>query len=229
MQDIAVQFEKHCWIHSVSLFPPQVHVGRSPLIKSFNDLKRYYKSITIYYDYDIKTVQEIHNNSIPTITSTLYTDFSIEENFTNPKKYDGIQEILLKDLIFQDNPPVNNLRLGYWSHNTSGSTIQLEKESGIANIYGITNEHYNLNNYKFKIKDNGNIGGWENNFENNNFLNYCIVNNNLKWNFYLQATLGKIENMWYITGKIGENDKAYARVYIDSIKANIYKIVLNSR
>ncbi|WP_339041280.1 hypothetical protein [Spiroplasma endosymbiont of Apeira syringaria] len=32
MQDIAVQFEKHCWIHSVSLFPPQVHVGRSPII-----------------------------------------------------------------------------------------------------------------------------------------------------------------------------------------------------
>ncbi|WP_339042456.1 hypothetical protein [Spiroplasma endosymbiont of Apeira syringaria] len=31
MQDIAVQFEKHFWIHSVSLFPPQVHVGRSPL------------------------------------------------------------------------------------------------------------------------------------------------------------------------------------------------------
>ncbi|WP_339042505.1 hypothetical protein [Spiroplasma endosymbiont of Apeira syringaria] len=30
MQDIAVQFEKHFWIHSVSLFPPQVHVGRSP-------------------------------------------------------------------------------------------------------------------------------------------------------------------------------------------------------
>ncbi|WP_458258389.1 hypothetical protein [Spiroplasma endosymbiont of Dactylopius coccus] len=183
------------------------------LIKSFNDLKRYYKSITIYYNYDIETIQEVHNNSIPTITSTLYTDFSIEENFANPKKYDGIQEILLKDLILQDNPPVNNLRFGYWSHNTSGATIQLEKESGIANIYGITNEHYNLNNYKFKIKDNGNIGGWENSFENNNFLNYCIVNNNLKWNFYLQATLGKIENMWYITGKIGEDDKAYARIY----------------
>ncbi|WP_339043423.1 hypothetical protein [Spiroplasma endosymbiont of Apeira syringaria] len=32
MQDIAVQFEKHFWIHSVSLFPPQVHVGRSPLL-----------------------------------------------------------------------------------------------------------------------------------------------------------------------------------------------------
>ncbi|WP_339043228.1 hypothetical protein [Spiroplasma endosymbiont of Apeira syringaria] len=35
MQDIAVQFEKHCWIHSVSLFPPQVHVGRSPIKITF--------------------------------------------------------------------------------------------------------------------------------------------------------------------------------------------------
>ncbi|WP_339042254.1 hypothetical protein [Spiroplasma endosymbiont of Apeira syringaria] len=34
MQDIAVQFEKHFWIHSVSLFPPQVHVGRSPFLKN---------------------------------------------------------------------------------------------------------------------------------------------------------------------------------------------------
>ncbi|WP_339040681.1 hypothetical protein [Spiroplasma endosymbiont of Apeira syringaria] len=40
MQDIAVQFEKHCWIHSVSLFPPQVHVGRSPLIKLRKELKQ---------------------------------------------------------------------------------------------------------------------------------------------------------------------------------------------
>ncbi|WP_339042732.1 hypothetical protein [Spiroplasma endosymbiont of Apeira syringaria] len=43
MQDIAVQFEKHCWIHSVSLFPPQVHVGRSPILNFkphyLNDVK----------------------------------------------------------------------------------------------------------------------------------------------------------------------------------------------
>ncbi|WP_339043039.1 hypothetical protein [Spiroplasma endosymbiont of Apeira syringaria] len=38
MQDIAVQFEKHCWIHSVSLLPPQVHVGRSPNDYSKNSL-----------------------------------------------------------------------------------------------------------------------------------------------------------------------------------------------
>ncbi|WP_339041524.1 hypothetical protein [Spiroplasma endosymbiont of Apeira syringaria] len=42
MQDIAVQFEKHCWIHSVSLFPPQVHVGRSP----FSNLRILFISFT---------------------------------------------------------------------------------------------------------------------------------------------------------------------------------------
>ncbi|WP_339040331.1 hypothetical protein [Spiroplasma endosymbiont of Apeira syringaria] len=40
MQDIAVQFEKHFWIHSVSLFPPQVHVGRSP--------KLFYKRVKVW-------------------------------------------------------------------------------------------------------------------------------------------------------------------------------------
>ncbi|WP_339040752.1 hypothetical protein [Spiroplasma endosymbiont of Apeira syringaria] len=44
MQDIAVQFEKHCWIHSVSLFPPQVHVGRSPIF-----IFKPYLFIVIYY------------------------------------------------------------------------------------------------------------------------------------------------------------------------------------
>ncbi|BDT04495.1 hypothetical protein SHM_21410 [Spiroplasma ixodetis] len=35
MQDIVFQFEKYYWTHSISLFPPQVHVGRSSL--NFND------------------------------------------------------------------------------------------------------------------------------------------------------------------------------------------------
>ncbi|WP_339040452.1 hypothetical protein [Spiroplasma endosymbiont of Apeira syringaria] len=42
MQDIAVQFEKHCWIHSVSLFPPQVHVGRSPFLYFLVKIFKYF-------------------------------------------------------------------------------------------------------------------------------------------------------------------------------------------
>ncbi|WP_339042114.1 hypothetical protein [Spiroplasma endosymbiont of Apeira syringaria] len=52
MQDIAVQFEKHFWIHSVSLFPPQLHVGRSPLIKTvaiFRCSTNYLNNIYILY------------------------------------------------------------------------------------------------------------------------------------------------------------------------------------
>ncbi|WP_339040382.1 hypothetical protein [Spiroplasma endosymbiont of Apeira syringaria] len=57
MQDIAVQFEKHCWIHSVSLFPPQVHVGRSPKYNykitfkqhKNSNLKIRIKNIKLYY------------------------------------------------------------------------------------------------------------------------------------------------------------------------------------
>ncbi len=199
------------------------------LINTFNDLKRYYKSITIYYDYDIKTEKAIHNNSIPTITSTLYTDFYIEEKFLNPKKDVGFKEIQLKDLIFRDIPPRNGNHIYHWNHNKQGTTVQLERESGISYMYGRTDTDYHLNGYNFTINDNGNVGGWNIKYENNQLLGFCIVNNYLKWNFYLQTTIGKIEDMWYITGKIGENDKAYASIYINSIKANIYKIVLNSR
>ncbi len=35
--------------------------------------------------------------------------------------------------------------------------------------------------------------------------------------------------MWYIREKIGEDNKAYAQLYINSLKSNIYKIVLNAR
>ncbi|WP_339041191.1 hypothetical protein [Spiroplasma endosymbiont of Apeira syringaria] len=52
MQDIAVQFEKHCWIHSVSLFPPQVHVGRSPINISILTIIYYFFTIIIFLHFN---------------------------------------------------------------------------------------------------------------------------------------------------------------------------------
>ncbi|WP_375316892.1 hypothetical protein [Spiroplasma endosymbiont of Virgichneumon dumeticola] len=191
------------------------------LINTFNDLQRYYKSITIYYDYDIETKVEIKDTSLPYVG---YTKFSTIENFSNPKKHDGFQEIILKDLIFQDNPPHNDLNSIFWMPNLNGDP-KLRDGSGISSAYGITNTNYQLNGYKFTISDNGNIGGWNQNYENNKLLGFCIVDNkDFKWNFYLQATLGKIEDVWY-----AYPDKGYAKRYISNIKANINKIVLNSR
>lgn len=200
------------------------------LINTFNDLQRYYKSITIYYDYDIETKEEIHDNWIRALVGSYYTKFSTIENFANPKQHNGFQEIYLKDLIFQDNPPRNDLSSYGWGYNFQGDPIQLKNESGISSAYGTTNTNYQLNDYKFTITDNGNVGGWNQNYENNKLLGFCIVDNKeFKWNFYLQATLGKIEDMWYIQAKIEEDNKAYGMRYINSIKANITKIVLNQR
>ncbi|WP_425382850.1 hypothetical protein [Spiroplasma endosymbiont of Melieria omissa] len=119
------------------------------LINTFNDLQRYYKSITIYYDYDIETKKEIHNNSITGIGGNWYTDFSTTEDFTNPKKYDGFKEILLKDLIFQEYPPTNGLFIAGWSPNTQGKQlVHLESESGISSAYGYTdNDYWNGNTF----------------------------------------------------------------------------------
>ncbi len=201
------------------------------LINTFNDLQRYYKSITIYYDYDIETKEEIHNNSIAGLFGDWYTNFSVNENFFNPKKQNGFKEILLKDLIFTEYKPINGLFIAGWSPNIYGKQlIHLESESGISSAYGYTSNNYILNSYKFAINDNGNIGGWNIKYENNKALGFCIVDNkNFKWDFYLQATLGKIENVWYVREKMSEDNKAYAKIYINSIKANIYKITLNIR
>ncbi|WP_339043301.1 hypothetical protein [Spiroplasma endosymbiont of Apeira syringaria] len=77
MQDIAVQFEKHFWIHSVSLFPPQVHVGRSPLniLKEIIDLQgqlyenkvNRYKEIFEQLDFILKNknFEELENSIYP--------------------------------------------------------------------------------------------------------------------------------------------------------------------
>lgn len=191
------------------------------LIKTFNDLKRYYKTITIYYDYDIETKEEIKDTSLPYVG---FTKFSTIEDFDNAKQHNGFQEILLKDLIFKEYPPTNNLFIAGWSPNMQGDP-KLKNGSGISSAYGYTNNNYILNSYKFAITDNGNVGGWNIKYENNKLLGFCIVDNKeFKWNFYLQATLGKIEDIWY-----AYPDKGYAKRYISNIKVNIYKIVLNNR
>ncbi|WP_339042923.1 hypothetical protein [Spiroplasma endosymbiont of Apeira syringaria] len=66
MQDIAVHFEKHFWIHSVSLFPPQVHVGRSPIIN--------YKEILFFSITKVDTVSSLLISNTTVAEKLLVTD-----------------------------------------------------------------------------------------------------------------------------------------------------------
>ncbi len=67
MQDIAVQFEKHCWTHSVSLFSPHVLVERSPkyYFKTKNEAIIFLKKYKKIYEQRITKTKQKYGQSIP--------------------------------------------------------------------------------------------------------------------------------------------------------------------
>ncbi len=192
------------------------------LINTFNDLKRYYKSISIYYNYDIETKEEIKNSA-----DNKLVVYSTTETFRPAKNEDTSITIDLKDLILSNNNPTINEYKEHFSllHGDFG-------EDGLAYIYTYSNNNlmsYNLTGYEFNLSVHfGSLGETVNKkYETNSCIAMSIVdNNNLKWNFYLQANLGKIEciNDW-----ISNLIYTHGKRYINNIKTNIYKIILNSR
>ncbi len=192
------------------------------LIKYFNDLKRYYKSITIYYDYVIETKEEIKNSH-----DNKLVVYSTNETFRPAKSQNISKTIDLKDLILSNNnPTINEYKQEFLHPNDNND------ENGLAYIYTYSNNNsmpYNLTGYEFNLSVHfGSLARTVNkNYETNSCIAMSIVDNkNLKWNFYLQANLGKIEciNDW-------KNNLIYThgKRYISNIKTNIYKIILNSR
>ncbi|WP_342266926.1 hypothetical protein [Spiroplasma endosymbiont of Villa modesta] len=192
------------------------------LINTFNDLKRYYKSITIYYDYVIETKEEIKNSH-----DNKLVVYSTNETFRPAKSENISKTIDLKDLILSNhNPTINEYKQEFLHPNDNND------ENGLAYIYTYSNNNsmpYNLTGYEFNLSVHfGSLGRTVNkNYETNSCIALSIVDNkHLKWNFYLQANLGKIEciNDW-------KNNLIYThgKRYISNIKTNIYKIILNSR
>ncbi|MBP1526227.1 MAG: hypothetical protein H9Q67_07030 [Spiroplasma ixodetis] len=64
------------------------------LIKTFNDLKRYYKSITIHYSYNVGFVSDSSSS-----------EWGTDETFNPAKELTSLIEINLKDLIFSKSIP----------------------------------------------------------------------------------------------------------------------------
>ncbi len=106
MQDIAVQFEKHCWIHSVSLFPPQVHVGRSPfnnndpiskavdlLLENTEDLTTVFKPGGLYKELTKRLVEKMLNSEMQN-----YLGYEKNQHSTTEKARNGTSS---KKLITQ--------------------------------------------------------------------------------------------------------------------------------
>ncbi|WDA54804.1 MAG: putative adhesin [Spiroplasma endosymbiont of Drosophila atripex] len=193
------------------------------LIYTFNDLQRYYKSITIYYNYDIETEKEIKNVSTTEIT----TNLSGTESFNPAKEIKNTSiTINLKDLILRDIPPRNGNHFYHWKHANSDYEY-IKNRTGTSYMYGLSDSDYILNSYEFTIKDSGAFHDWNIEFNNKKSIGLSIVNDKLKWNFYLQGTLGKIENRIIIDSVPVQY--GYGYITIKSLKINIYKIILNNR
>ncbi|WP_342276776.1 hypothetical protein [Spiroplasma endosymbiont of Nebria brevicollis] len=184
------------------------------LINTFNDLQRYYKSITIYYSYNIETKEEIHN-----LHDFLPINFSTTESFNPAKIEDTSITIDLKDLILRKKEPFNETWKADWNNGKLGNTF------GFSFVYGATDMDYNFSTYEFKLLETR--YSINNKLTNNSNIGISIKDNNsLNWTFYLQGTLGKIEGV--IQGEY-VNTYSYGMRYITNINASIYKIVLNAR
>ncbi len=187
------------------------------LINTFNDLQRYYKSITVYYDYDIETNSSYENRTLDFQGFTVTTNFSTTETFRPAKNEDTSMTIDLKDLMFKNY--ISSTSFKEW---VPINTPQYSGHMGYAKAYWKTNNNYLLNNYDFNLKQDNEYGFAKinTNLVNDNSISLLIQSENLKWTFHLDVTLGKIE---------GRIDGAYAERNIYNISANIYKIILNSR
>ncbi|WP_342218037.1 hypothetical protein [Spiroplasma endosymbiont of Amphimallon solstitiale] len=202
------------------------------LINTFNDLKRYYKSITIYYDYDIETKEEVQNASGYHDRTWVETKFFTTESFNPAKEIKNTSiTIELKDLIFEKYK-TNIIEKEYsWSQNIDWSALYDKRDgnlTGKSYTYYKINSNYSINNYEITLKDNGNREGFDLLFNNKTSINFFIQdNNNLNWEIYLLSALSKIEAKGQIIGSV--HDNGYAMRYINIIKANFNKIVLNAR
>ncbi|WP_375318222.1 hypothetical protein [Spiroplasma endosymbiont of Virgichneumon dumeticola] len=148
------------------------------LINTFNDLQRYYKSITIYYGYNIETKEEIQNSP-----DNKLIKYSSIESFNPAKIEDTSTTIELKDLKFNKDKPQENLYENTWYHTANSDTT-----SGMAYNYFFSDNRqmpYELIGYNFNLSIFFGTGTKvDESYENKSCISMSIVDNNLSWIFY---------------------------------------------
>ncbi|BDT05084.1 hypothetical protein [Spiroplasma ixodetis] len=192
------------------------------LINNFNDLQRFYKSITIYYSYKFETISNSKSTDLNIIDNN-------NETFNPAKEINTSVTIDLKDLkINKGNFPESEFFSKF------GKIAPNEVNDYFANAYYKSLSNYNIFtsysfcNYEFDLKIKKSYNSYEQKINNDYPIIFSIVNNSekLNWTIYLQGNLGKIE---YTNSAQREPDKSWAYRYISNLKSNINKIVLNAR
>ncbi|WP_342265965.1 hypothetical protein [Spiroplasma endosymbiont of Villa modesta] len=193
------------------------------LINTFNDLKRFYKSITIHYSYKFETIANSKSSDLNIIDIN-------NETFKPSKEVKNTSiTIDLKDLKINKNSfPESEFFSKF------GTIAPNEVNDYFANAYYKSINNYNIFNsysfcnYEFDLKIKKSYNSYEQKINNDYPIAFSIINNSekLNWIIYLQGNLGKIE---YTNSAQREPDKSWTYRYISNLKSNINKIVLNAR
>ncbi|WP_375318325.1 hypothetical protein [Spiroplasma endosymbiont of Virgichneumon dumeticola] len=189
------------------------------LINSINDLNRFYKSISIYYDYEIET-KNYTQNPIDRVNRN-----STKETFVNSKSIiSQIQEINILDILFSKKHE-EYLTKSFWNTQLVTNNYNI----GWANTYyNFYKPHYVLNSYNLEYRED--FKDVNTNFQSN-IITFEIVNSNnvLIWDIFLNASLGKVEGGYYQKNPFEGIQYATAWRETTKVSANISKIILNPR
>lgn len=184
------------------------YLDQTLLINTFNDLKRYYKSITIHYSYNIGSVSDSNAS-----------EWGTNETFNPAKELTSSIEINLKDLIFSKSIPNIDKKTEFKPVGGSGGWRAFSYA-----YYQGNKSQFNLLNYYFKVYDSV----FSLDFTNKNPIGFDILsnsNNNLNWKINIFITPSKAHTEQYNSG----SNNNYAKIYTNKANANIIKIVLNAR
>lgn len=182
-------------------------------IQNFEDLKKYYESVTVYYKFNIETVNGVNNNNS--------SNFNTTESFHPGTHLESSwPPIELKDLSFSDSLPNFNQSKDFDSNGN------LYGGGGYA-FFKTDSTKYPLLSYEFTLTETGN-GHINETLSNNNAIGFDFIKNSddyLSWKVSIFISPGKIDGEYNRTGLAN----AYAQRYTNVGSADITKIVLNPK
>ncbi len=189
------------------------------LINTFNDLKRYYKSIDVYLSYEYETDEFINHQTEGCSTKEIFKP-SKSQTFVFSR---DLKELLtynssLKLKYYEDhNITYHGLYAGYYGNGKIG--IEIDRNEN--NVYSVENTYM-----QSRIEDNITTQSIEN--QKDTILGFCdLSDKEFKWKIQLLPNIMQLEVSWF-SEKAVLGLTQYIRYY-KYYNLTISQIILNSR
>lgn len=204
------------------------------LINDFNDLKRFYKSITVYTEWDYSTIEEttLINQSKMETSETFNNkkqEYVFESDLNDLIYYKDSKELVLSDENFEIKQGHRDSIVGIVYHIFYGVGTISKNVNDSKNLYSLVQA--TIKGEKLTFSDN--IDSYSKSLESNLYLGFQSLSDN-DLNFKIQLfPLNLYANTYmryYQPDKVGSYDNNEWKVrYVNKYKIKISKIVLNPK